>query len=535
MRRPCCTPSHKAEGSLLQLTLGVALALLGLSPLAACEAKCRPGTIRYGEKCIAEKDSPLAADAGEAISSPGAGEGGSADSGAGGSQSPAAARSNAAGASGTGNSDAPSPTSGAGGAAAPSAASPTAGCEAEICDNTDNDCDGKVDEAVTRSCGPMTAVGICRPGTETCSAGSWSECAGAAMALEEVCDADGLDENCDGAVNEGCGCTAGDTQVCGNANGTCKQGMQTCVDGQWAAECVGKVDPSKEVCDATMLDEDCDGTPNQGCDCIDGEEETCQGQDVGECMPGTRTCADGNWSACSGVVARKSEKCDSVDNDCDNTVDEDSCASGQQCVSGRCVQCAGNNDCAGMSDDCNDGVCQNGMCRRTAKARGTECGGGLCDQGTCQNVECFTASDCSGSGARCTDGECVICGDRKVSAGEQCDIGAPKQPGDQLATQTYDEFSCDPRTCRRRYLYTPCTVDTTSMSSSECGGEKCNGQLCLPNAGCNGEGACTLSNGSDGFCYGNTCFILCSSPADCPSTLTCGEPGGSTDPRRFCN
>ncbi|HEX4936851.1 MAG TPA: putative metal-binding motif-containing protein, partial [Gemmatimonadaceae bacterium] len=53
---------------------------------------------------------------------------------------------------------------------------------AEICDNIDNDCDGSIDEGVTRSCysGPAgtDGVGVCRAGTQVCTAGTWSACGG---------------------------------------------------------------------------------------------------------------------------------------------------------------------------------------------------------------------------------------------------------------------------------------------------------------------------------------------------------------------
>lgn len=55
--------------------------------------------------------------------------------------------------------------------------------------------------------------------------------------------------------------------------------------------------------------------------CETGASEACDGPSEGVCDPGTRTCRDGVWSACEGVVAASPETCNGVDDDCDGTAD----------------------------------------------------------------------------------------------------------------------------------------------------------------------------------------------------------------------
>ena len=66
----------------------------------------------------------------------------------------------------------------------------------ETCDGRDNDCDGKKDEGLSRSCGTA-----CGSGKESCSGGRWVGCT-ARQPAAEVCD--GKDNDCDGQVDEGC-------------------------------------------------------------------------------------------------------------------------------------------------------------------------------------------------------------------------------------------------------------------------------------------------------------------------------------------
>jgi hypothetical protein len=90
----------------------------------------------------------------------------------------------------------------------------------------------------------------------------------------EVCG-NGSDDDCDGKVDESCGCAPGSVQACfanvpGKRHvGACQDGQQTCQGSgeftQWGP-CEGGIQPKAETCDS--LDNDCNG-------CVDDAEDCC--------------------------------------------------------------------------------------------------------------------------------------------------------------------------------------------------------------------------------------------------------------------
>lgn len=94
--------------------------------------------------------------------------------------------------------------------------------EAEICNGEDENCNGIADDAIATSpCVIENAFGSC-DGIEVCQAGVGTECVGVTPA-QDVCD--GLDNNCDGTIDEAfkdANGAYGLLEHCGGCNITCE-------------------------------------------------------------------------------------------------------------------------------------------------------------------------------------------------------------------------------------------------------------------------------------------------------------------------
>tara|TARA_R100000315_G_scaffold51890_1_gene25682 strand:+ start:856 stop:2046 length:1191 start_codon:yes stop_codon:yes gene_type:complete len=170
---------------------------------------------------------------------------------------------------------------------------------------------------------PPKKAGVCTYGMRSCTFDGWSECVGAVGPSEELCD--GLDNNCNGAIDD---TFPEQHQLCGFVEeadygvGICTPGVMKCDNG--SLYCDGHVGPSEEICDG--LDNNCDGSVDEGVAnttaivCYEGPDGTMA---VGECRAGVRYCQDGGFDGpCDGQILPVQEICDNLDNDCNGEVDE---------------------------------------------------------------------------------------------------------------------------------------------------------------------------------------------------------------------
>lgn len=366
----------------------------------------------------------------------------------------------------------------------------------EICGNrVDDNCNGFIDEdcgncepASYRDCytGPenTNAIGVCKVGKEICNdLGEWSgNCVGEVLPGNSELCGDGVDNNCDGRIDEECPCTPGEARVCYSGaesnvgKGICRNGIQVCTQqGVWEQNCLGETLPGVETCDGIdnncngIIDEGvsnscgecgvepvevCDGIDNNcdgridegvmnrcgGCGaepaeiCNDGLDNNCDGEidenctvncngdpncnqnweciplnndgtpntracysgpietrSKGLCHDGTQVCVNGFWSGCKYESLPNVEVCDEQDNDCDGVVDDD----------------CGFNNCSSF-EVCNDGIDNN-------------CDGEI-DEGCSSTPECVSIgteicgdgidNNCNGSvddGCGCTSGNTQSC------------------------------------------------------------------------------------------------------------------------------
>jgi hypothetical protein len=192
------------------------------------------------------------------------------------------------------------------------------------------------------ACALPNLTGPCGQGERVCQSTVWTQCTQVSFPRMEVCDE--LDNDCDGTLNEspqqlGAGaqsptlfrsCYEG--RVGTSKNGVCRPGISICkelsvttdagVEMHYGyGECENQVVPSAEECDS--LDNDCDNGIDEGvlniCNqCGEDPIEVCDGID-NDCDEGI----DENLlNICNECGEDPIEECDGLDNDCDGSIDE---------------------------------------------------------------------------------------------------------------------------------------------------------------------------------------------------------------------
>lgn len=265
----------------------------------------------------------------------------------------------------------------------------------------------------TRQCAEGGLLGRCAEGSQSCRAdGTWGDCSLKPKSADTCVE--GNDDDCDGNVNEDCDCVEGEVRSCAAAGqkGNCAAGSQICDATGTFGAC--SIEAAAEDSCEDGDDANCNGTPNEGCNCVNGTTQPCgTAPSVGICHKGTSTCTNEIWRACEGEVLPQARDCtSSEDNDCDGIAD-DAIDSICQCTPGSTNPCGEHPGLDGV------GICRAGTQQCVVTTDGSSSSWGVCEGSIGASTEkCDTGNtdeDCDGyvniqcKATSCPDGTNADC------------------------------------------------------------------------------------------------------------------------------
>ena len=179
-----------------------------------------------------------------------------------------------------------------------------------VYDSFDSDSQPKIDNE-------CSADNECSLQDEKCAAGKCIPKTYCGDGAVQTVNDDGISEQCDPAAQN-------PLVIFGsNDVGQCKIGVARCTSQcTLDNDIIGLVLPDLIERPEDGIDNDCNGKIDENFLCEPGKQIRC-GSDVGQCKSGIETCgADSLWGACVGEIASSKEVCDGIDNNCNGLIDE---------------------------------------------------------------------------------------------------------------------------------------------------------------------------------------------------------------------